>query len=80
MDNLNRLKTILSEMDDLFLPIEPENIDPKHTLVSDLGIDSLTRTAILFEIQDQCNAKIDPSTASNWNTINDILLTLEKEK
>lgn len=67
-------------MDDLFLRIDPEDIDPNHTLVSDLGIDSLTRTAILFEIQDQCDSTIDPSTASNWNTINDILLTLEKEK
>ena len=73
MKHLNELITLLEQMDDLFLRVDPKDIKPEHNLTNDLGIDSLTRLAILFELQDQLRLDLDQNVASNWSTIEDIL-------
>ena len=78
MDSLDKLKNILSSLEELFLRKDIQEISNTDHLVNDLGIDSLTRVSILFELQEGLNLNIEESEASQWQTVEDILKVIEK--
>lgn len=80
MENLSTFQKILSGIDDLFLRVKINNIKPEHKIIDDLGIDSLTRVTIFYEIQDHYDQDRDQMDAANWQTINDILLYMNELK
>lgn len=73
MDNLEKLKNILEEMDDLFLRVEIQQIKSEHKIIEDIGIDSLTRVSLFYEITDAFNVDKDEMDAASWITISDIV-------
>tara|TARA_Y100000590_G_scaffold470454_1_gene665196 strand:- start:63488 stop:63676 length:189 start_codon:yes stop_codon:yes gene_type:complete len=60
------------------LRVEIDNIQSQNSIYDDLGIDSLTRVTIFYEIQDHFNIDKDESDAAQWRTIQDILTYMEK--
>lgn len=80
MENLSTFQKILSGIDDLFLRVKINDIKPEHKIIDDLGIDSLTRVTIFYEIQDHYDQDRDQMDAANWQTINDILLYMNELK
>lgn len=77
MSTIEVFKNILNDIDDLFLRVEVNEIKPEHTIINDLGIDSLTRVTIFYEIQDHYETERDEMDAAKWNTIQDILSYME---
>ncbi len=49
MNSLEKLKEILKNTDDLYLRSPIEDIQPSMNLITDLGIDSLTRITIFLD-------------------------------
>ncbi len=78
MNSLERLKEILKNTDDLYLRSPIEEIQPSMNLITDLGIDSLTRITIFYEITDHFEVEVDEEIAASWNTISDVTKFIEQ--
>ncbi|MAZ48670.1 MAG: hypothetical protein CME65_08900 [Halobacteriovoraceae bacterium] len=78
MDSLDKFKNILSSLDELFLRKDIQKVSNSDHLINDLGLDSLARVSIVFELQEELNLNIEESEASQWKTVKDILKVIEK--
>lgn len=78
MNSLEKLKEILKNTDDLYLRSPIEEIQPSMNLITDLGIDSLTRITIFYEITDHFEVEVDEEIAASWNTISDVTKFIEQ--
>ncbi len=78
MNSLEKLKEILKNTDDLYLRSPIEDIQPSMNLITDLGIDSLTRITIFYEITDHFEVEVDEEMAASWNTISDVTKFIEQ--
>lgn len=78
MNSLDTLKAILKNLDDVFLRKPIEELNENDLLISDLGIDSLTRVSIVFELQEEYGIAIDEASATKWERVKDILDALKK--
>lgn len=78
MNSLEKLKEILKNTDDLYLRSPIEGIQPSMNLITDLGIDSLTRITIFYEITDHFEVEVDEEMAASWNTISDVTKFIEQ--
>ena len=78
MNSLEKLKEILKNTDDLYLRSPIEEIQPSMNLITDLGIDSLTRITIFYEITDHFEVEVNEEIAASWNTISDVTKFIEQ--
>lgn len=72
-----RVKEILADL----LLCDEMVLTPGALLTEDLGMDSLDRVEIVMQLEDQVlsGGAIDEEDADNWNTVADVLRTVEKE-
>lgn len=78
MNSLEKLKEILKDTDDLYLRSPIDDIQPDMNLITDLGIDSLTRITIFYEITDRFEVEVDEEVAATWNKISDVTEFIEQ--
>jgi acyl carrier protein len=64
-------------VEDLYLKMTPDEITLDLRLVDDLGIDSLGKISIFYEICDQLSIECDENSLSPWHTILDITNFIE---
>ncbi len=74
-NNLKRLQKIVGEQ----LSIDPKKINPKANFIKELGADSLDVIELVMAIEYEFDIAIDDQYASTINTINDVLLYIEKK-
>lgn len=77
MNNLDQLKSILSNVDDIFLRIPIDELNSSHKLIEDLGIDSLGRVSLFHEICFEFGKEADEAKAMEWQTIGDVEFFIE---
>lgn len=75
-----KLIEILNEIDDIFLRVPKSEIKPEHSLVDDLGLDSLGRISLFHEINYEFNCDNEEQLANEWKTIGDVLHYMESLK
>jgi len=73
MKELEFLKEILKEVDDIYLRKKIEEISTTDKLIDDLGLDSLGRMSLLHEINFKLKKETDESHLNKWVTVSDIL-------
>lgn len=80
MENLKQFKTILGQVEDVYLRLPIDQITPEHNLVADLGLDSLGRITLYYELSQEMGIEPNEQQAFSWNTVSDILSFLEQTK
>ena len=75
---LSKLISIIKTVDDLYLKMKPEEIIADHNLIEDLGIDSLGKISIFYEVCDQLSIDCDENSISPWYKISDIISFIEE--
>lgn len=73
MDHLTNLKNILKNTEDLYMHFKIDEIVKDHKLVNDLGIDSLGRITIFYELTHAINIEGDELVAHRWEKVADII-------
>lgn len=75
---LEKLKKIIAETEDVFVRIPVENITGAEKIQEDLGIDSLGRVNLFYEISDELETDDDEEVCANWNSVSDIVKYIEE--
>ncbi len=79
MSNLQQFKTILTQVEDIYLRISIAEITPEHELIKDLGLDSLGRITLYYELTEELGIEPDEQTAFAWTNVNDVLEFLDQK-
>lgn len=53
-------------------------IKPTDKLSEDLGMDSMDRSTLVFELETEFETEIDGETAEGWQTVQDVITTVEQ--
>jgi len=75
---LESIKSILKRLEDIYVATPIDKIVPANKLIDDLGIDSLGRVGLFYELLDEFDMDEDESACQSWVTINDIILFVSK--
>jgi acyl carrier protein len=75
---IEKLRQIITETEDVFVRIPVENISGEEKIKEDLGIDSLGRVNLFYEISDDLGTDDDEEVCANWNTVADIVKYIEE--
>ena len=70
---LDKIQYILSEY------FGVKDILTEETRISDVGIDSMQFLEVLFHVEEEYDVTLDPSIASDINTIGDLIEKVKKE-
>ncbi len=70
---LGKFKSILAEVEDIYMRIPIADLKADHKIIDDLGIDSLGRVAIFHELCFEYDFEAEESLGISWVTIQDIL-------
>ena len=80
MDYLAKIKTIIDDTEDLYIHKPSSEIVPDHKIINDLGIDSLGRVPLFYELTHEFNIDedaVDETICQNWESVNDIIIFLK---
>lgn len=72
-DELINFISIIKKVDDLYLKVPPEDIIADHNLILDLGIDSLGKVSIFYEVCDVFKIECDENSIAPWYKVSDII-------
>ena len=59
---------------------EELDIQPQHSLIDDVGLDSVDFVSLLLALEDEFGGTIDDEMSSQIFTVNDIINHIEREK
>jgi acyl carrier protein len=81
MDYLAKIKKTIEDTEDLYTHKATNDISADDKIINDLGIDSLGRVTLFYELTHEFKINedsIDESTCQNWETVNDIIEFLKE--
>ena len=76
---LEKLKDIIKDTEDIFIRIEIDSIKPDNSLTEDLGLDSLGKVNLFYEIIDTLGRDDSEEVLEKWNLVSDIIAYMEKK-
>ena len=74
---IDKLKSILKEVDDIYLRKKIDQIVAGDKLIDDLGMDSLGRVSLFHEINFELDVDGNESKATSWVSVEDVLNYME---
>lgn len=75
---IEKLRQIITDTEDVFVRMPVEKITGEEKIKEDLGIDSLGRVNLFYEISDDLGTDDDEEVCANWNTVADIIKYIEE--
>ena len=73
MKELDLLKRILTQTEDIFLKKNISDINQGDLLRENLGLDSLAKVTLFYEITDELETNDDEDILEQWNKVSDVL-------
>ncbi len=73
MKELDLLKRILTQTEDIFLKKNISDINQDDLLRENLGLDSLAKVTLFYEITDELETDDDEDILEQWNKVSDVL-------
>jgi acyl carrier protein len=76
MEYLAKIKKIIDDTEDLYIHKSTSDIKNEDKIINDLGIDSLGRVTLFYELAHEFNIdedSIDESVCQNWETVDHII-------
>ncbi|MAX67278.1 MAG: hypothetical protein QF441_02560 [Bacteriovoracaceae bacterium] len=73
MKELDLLKRILTQTEDIFLKKNISDINQGDLLRENLGLDSLAKVTLFYEITDELETDDDEDILEQWNKVSDVL-------
>ena len=78
--SLDIFKRIITDTEDIFIRIPITEIAGKEKLNDDLGIDSLGKVNLFYEISDELETGDEEDVAVSWSTVDDVLRYIDENK
>lgn len=72
------LISVLENTSDIFIKIDPTNITPEMNLKNDLGLDSLGKINLFYELSDALETEDDEEETLNWKIVRDVLIYINE--
>lgn len=70
--------SILDNTRDIYIKIDKDSITPDMNLKNDLGIDSLGKVNLYYEISDLLETDDDEEETLNWKLVRDVLVYINE--
>ncbi|EQC47696.1 hypothetical protein [Bacteriovorax sp. Seq25_V] len=79
-DDLEFLISAIEETDDVFVKLPVGRIRPEHDLAKDLGLDSLGKINLFYEISDRLETDDEEEETLDWKQVRDILSYIHENR
>lgn len=70
--------SILDNTRDIYIKIDKDSITPDMNLKNDLGLDSLGKVNLYYEISDLLETDDDEEETLNWKLVRDVLFYINE--
>lgn len=78
--DLEYLIDVLEDTKDIFIRIPKDSIKASHNLKNDLGLDSLGKINLFYEISDRLETEDDEEETLAWKEVSDILSYIHENR
>ncbi len=79
-DDLEFLVSAIEETDDVYVKLPVGKIRAEHDLAKDLGLDSLGKVNLFYEISDRLETDDEEEETLGWKQVRDILSYIHENR